>query len=641
MKYILAHDLGTSGNKATLFSDEGKMITSEVFRYDCHYFNTNWAEQDPEDFWKAICVTSRNLIDKARIDPGDIAAVSFSGQMMGCLCVDKQGNPLRPSIIWADQRAQAQAAALGEQISLRDFYHIAGHRNSASYGLQKLMWVRDNEPEVYAKTYKALNAKDFIVLRLTGKFYTEPSDATSNACIDLNTLQWSEKIVNASGIDGNKLPEIVPSTTVAGEVTPWAAGQTGLKAGTPVVMGGGDGLCSNVGAGSISPGRTFSCIGTSAWVATTSEKPLFDEEMRTFTWAHIVPGLYSPTGTMQAGGSSYNWLKGQVAKYETAVAKVQGISPYDLINAEAAKSPAGANGVLFLPYLLGERAPRWNPDATAAWLGLKMENQRCDLFRAVLEGVTLNLNIILESFRRSIPIDELLVVGGGAKGALWCPGLYSPTGTMQAGGSSYNWLKGQVAKYETAVAKVQGISPYDLINAEAAKSPAGANGVLFLPYLLGERAPRWNPDATAAWLGLKMENQRCDLFRAVLEGVTLNLNIILESFRRSIPIDELLVVGGGAKGALWCQMMADVYNARIKVPVLLEEATSMGAAVTGGVGVGVFKGFEVIDQMLELNRTVEPDPEAVAAYGPVKEAFEVCYKAMLPVYEYMASHKNA
>ena len=352
MKYILAHDLGTSGNKATLFSDEGKMITSEVFRYDCHYFNTNWAEQDPEDFWKAICVTSRNLIDKARIDPGDIAAVSFSGQMMGCLCVDKQGNPLRPSIIWADQRAQAQAAALGEQISLRDFYHIAGHRNSASYGLQKLMWVRDNEPGVYAKTYKALNAKDFIVLRLTGKFYTEPSDATSNACIDLNTLQWSDKIVNASGIDGDKLPEIVPSTTVAGEVTPWAAGQTGLKAGTPVVMGGGDGLCSNVGAGSISPGRTFSCIGTSAWVATTSEKPLFDEEMRTFTWAHIVPGLYSPTGTMQAGGSSYNWLKGQVAKYETAVAKVQGISPYDLINAEAAKSPVGANGVLFLPYLL-------------------------------------------------------------------------------------------------------------------------------------------------------------------------------------------------------------------------------------------------------------------------------------------------
>mgnify|MGYP002563018522 CR=1 FL=1 len=331
-EYLLAHDLGTSGNKATLFTTDGTLIQSCVSGYGTRYYNGNWAEQNPGDWWKAVCASTKELIQG--IDPSDIVAVAFSGQMMGCLCVDRNGTPLRPSIIWADQRAQAQAAALGEQISLRDFYHIAGHRNSASYGLQKLMWVRDNEPEVYAKTYKALNAKDFIVLRLTGKFYTEPSDATSNACIDLNTLQWSEKIVNASGIDGDKLPEIVPSTTVAGEVTPWAAGQTGLKAGTPVVMGGGDGLCSNVGAGSISPGRTFSCIGTSAWVATTSEKPLFDEEMRTFTWAHIVPGLYSPTGTMQAGGSSYNWLKGQVAKYETAVAKVQGISPYDLINAE-------------------------------------------------------------------------------------------------------------------------------------------------------------------------------------------------------------------------------------------------------------------------------------------------------------------
>ena len=221
------------------------------------------------------------------------------------------------------------------------------------------------------------------------------------------------------------------------------------------------------------------------------------------------------------------------------------------------------------------------------------------------------------------------------------PGLYSPTGTMQSGGGSYSWVKQQLAKYETAVAKEQGLSPYDLINEQAAKSPPGSNGVLFLPYLLGERAPRWNPDSTAAWLGLKMENHRSDLFRAVLEGVTMNLNVILEAFRENIPIDEILVIGGGAKGAVWCQMMADVYNARIKVPVLLEEATSMGAAVTGGVGVGVFRSFDVIDQMIELNGTIEPNPAAVKAYGPVKETFEVCYKAMLPVYEYMARQKNS
>lgn len=504
MKYILAHDLGTSGNKATLFSQEGHMVTSEVYSYGCHYFHTNWAEQNPEDWWKAICVTSHNLIKKTGIDAGEIAVVSFSGQMMGCLCVDREGNPLRPSIIWADQRAQKQAADLEEHISMRDFYHIAGHRNSASYGLQKLMWVRDNEPDIYAKTYKTLNAKDFIILRLTGRFCTEPSDATSNACIDLKSLQWSEKIIDASGIDGDKLPEIIPSTAVAGEVNAWAAKQTGLQAGTPVVMGGGDGLCSNVGAGSISPGRTFSCVGSSAWVATTSKEPLFDEEMRTFTWAHIVPGLYSPTGTMQAGGSSYSWLKSQAAKYETAVAAEQGISPYSLIEKEVTKSPVGSNGVFFLPYLLGERAPRWNPNASAAWLGVKMENQRCDLFRSVLEGVVLNLNIILESFRKHIPIEEILVVGGGAK------------------------------------------------------SP------------------------------------------------------------------------------VWCQMMADIYNAKVKVPFILEEATSMGAAVTGGVGVGIFSGFEIIDEILEINETMYPDQQAVNAYESVKKTFDLCYEALMPVYEHMA-----
>jgi xylulokinase len=272
-------------------------------------------------------------------------------------------------------------------------------------------------------------------------------------------------------------------------------------------MGGGDGVCANVGAGSIAPGRSFSCVGSSAWIATTSEKPLFDEQMRTVTWAHIVPGMYAPNGTMQSAGAAYNWLKQQMAKYETALGKEKGCSAYDFINAE------------------------------------------------------------VES------------------------------------------------------------------------SPIGANGVIFLPYLMGERAPRWNADATAAWLGLKMENQRGDLFRAVLEGVTMNLNIILEVLRSAIDINEILVIGGGAKGPVWRQMMADIYNAKITVPVQLEEATSMGAAVTGGVGTGIFKDFTAIDQMLEINSVVEPNPAANAAYAPVKEAFEVCYEAMQPIYKYMAERK--
>ena len=504
MKYILAHDLGTSGNKATLFSEEGRLIGSTVYAYGCHYFNDNWAEQDPGDWWKSICDTTRGLIEKTGVDRRDIAAVSFSGQMMGCLCVDKSGALLRPSIIWADQRAQAQQRAIGEQISLSDYYHIVGHRNAASYGLQKLMWVRDNEPDVYRRTYKTLNAKDYIVLKLTGEFLTEPSDASSNACVDLNTLKWSERIVNISGIDGDKLPDIVPSTHVAGGVTREAAEATGLAEGTPVVMGGGDGVCANVGAGSVKPGQTFSYVGSSAWIASTSDHPVFDEKMRTVTWAHIVPGMYAPNGTMQSAGGSYAWLKNQVCRHEAA-----------------------------------------------------------------------------EAERR-------------------------------------------------------GVSAYDLINEEIAQSPVGANGVIFLPYLLGERAPRWNPDAKAAFLGLKMENERRDMLRSVLEGVTMNLGVILEILRQHLTIDEILVIGGGAKGAVWRQMMADVYDARIKVPALLEEATSMGAAVTGGVGVGLFRDFDAIDRFIEVSAVHEPDPASVAAYGPVKELFETCYEALLPVYEKMA-----
>jgi xylulokinase len=504
MKYILAHDLGTSGNKATLFSEEGKLIGSTVFTYDTNYFNETWVEQDPADWWRAVCETSRALVSETGVSNADIAAVSFSGQMMGCLCVDKSGTPLRKSIIWADQRAQAQQRALDEHIPLREFYGIVGHRNSASYGLQKLMWVRDNEPEIYEATYKTLNAKDYIVFKLTGNFYTEPSDASSNACVDLKTLNWSERLIGYAGVDIDKFPKIVPSTFVAGGVTAAAANETGLAEGTPVVMGGGDGVCANVGAGSVKPGKSFSYIGSSAWIATTSEVPVLDEGLRTVTWAHIVPGLYAPNGTMQSAGGSYAWLKNQVCT--------------------------------------------------------------------------------MESFEASR----------------------------------------------------MGLSPYQLIDAEIAESPVGSNGVIFLPYLLGERAPRWNVDARGAFIGLKMENQRRDMLRSVLEGVTMNLSIILDILRQQIPIDEILVIGGGAKGAVWRQMMADVYGARILAPQLLEEATSMGAAVTGGVGVGLFKNFDAIDKFIDVKYTHEPIAKNATAYKPVKEMFELCYQSLLPVYSKMA-----
>ena len=260
---------------------------------------------------------------------------------------------------------------------------------------------------------------------------------------------------------------------------------------------------ANVGAGSIEPGKTYSCMGTSAWITTTTEKPVFDSQMRSVTWAHAIPGLYAPNGTMQTAGGAYSWLKNTICQ--------------------------------------------------------------------------------MESFE----------------------------------------------------AKQQGRSPYDLINEEIEQSPAGANGVLFLPYLLGERAPRWNHEAKASFLGLKAESTRADMLRSVLEGVTMNLAIVLDILKTQVKIDEIMVVGGGAKGRVWRQIMADVYNTRIVVPTVLEEAGSMGAAVIGGVGAGIYRDFHAIDRFLEIADVQEPNPVAVEAYKPVRELFDDCYFALEKVYSKM------
>lgn len=502
-RYLLAHDLGTSGNKATLFTTEGELVKSILYSYKTDYFNNNWAEQDADDWWKAVCTTTSEIL--TGIDKSEVAAVSFSGQMMGCLCVDRNGKPLRKSIIWADQRAVKEANAIREKIDEKRFYKITGHRISPSYSLQKLMWIKSNQPEIYRDTYKMLNSKDYIIFKLTDRFVTDYSDATGTCILDLNTYKWSEELIIITGIDGDKLPELKKSTDVIGGVSEEAAKLTGLAVGTPVVCGGGDGVCATVGAGCIKEGSAYSIVGSSSWISMTTEKPIYDDQMRTFNWAHIVPGYVAPCGTMQAAGVSYNWLKTQICTSETKEAEEKGISPYEIINSQIEKSPAGANGLLFLPYLLGERSPRWNPNARGAFIGLTVEHKREDVLRSVLEGITLNLNVILDVFKKQTQIKELVVIGGGAK------------------------------------------------------------------------------------------------------------------------------------GKVWRQIMADVYNIRILKPNYLEEATSMGAAVTGGVGAGIFKDFEVVKKFIDIENIQEPIEENNIKYRQLVPIFDDCYDALLNVYEKLAA----
>ncbi len=501
-KYLLAHDLGTSGNKAVLYTIEGALIKSMVYPYDTHYFNNNWAEQDANTWWEAVVKTTRKILEG--IDPKDIEAVSFSGQMQGCVCVDNKGNPLRPAIIWADQRAKQQTQKLTVQIQVNDFYKITGHRPSPAYSIEKLMWIKENEREIYDKTYKMLLCKDYILFKLTGEFATDYSDASGTNAFDLNTMSWSEKIINASGIDKEKLPIVVPSTHLLGGITREAEALTGLLAGTPVVVGGGDGACATVGAGCINEGDAYSCIGSSAWIALTSQKPIYDEAMRTFNFVHVVPNKIMPCGTMQAGGSSYSWLKRELANYEDYKAQKKNINTYELIN-------------------------------------------------------------------------EL-----------------------------------------------------------AQQSPPGARGLIYLPYLLGERSPRWNTEAKGAFIGLKMESKREDLFRSVLEGVCFNLNVILNCFKQHISINQMTVIGGGAKGSLWRQIMADIYDMPVIKPNYLEEATSMGAAITAGVGTGIFKSFDIVHQFLKTEECTYQNEENKTTYEKMYPIFNLAYESLINVYTQLA-----
>ena len=251
-QFLISHDLGTSGDKATLFTTDGKLVRSYTASYGVHFFNGNYAEQDPENWWDAVCEATKAVLEGE--DAGRVAAMSFSAQMQGCLPVDKHGHPLRDSIIWADQRAVKEAKHLEKELGGDRIYKITGHRISASNSIEKLMWVKKHEPEVYEKTYKMLQAKDYIIQRATGNFVTDYSDASGTQALNLRKLEWSDEILKAAGIDKDKLPELKKSTDVAGYIRERVAGEIGLPAGTPVVCGGGGRACVRSGRG-LHPGR--------------------------------------------------------------------------------------------------------------------------------------------------------------------------------------------------------------------------------------------------------------------------------------------------------------------------------------------------------------------------------------------------
>lgn len=496
---ILAHDLGTTGDKATLFdAATGAPIAATFEAYPTAYPHPNWAEQDPADWETAVLQGTRRLLDKAGVAPGDVAAVSFSGTMQGALLVDVAGRPLRPCIIWADQRATAQSEAICAVCGADAIYRLTGLRASPAYTAAKLLWIKEHEPELYRRAHKVLHVKDYAAFLLTGVMASDYSDASGTQLLDIRGRRWATDMIAAIGLQESLLPDLHPSATVIGRVTPAAAAVTGLLAGTPVVIGGGDGACATVGSGAVAEGDAYTYIGSSAWMALSTREPLMDRAQRTITMAHLDARLYFSLGNMQAAGGAYDWLANLLTEEGTE-------KDFRALDAHAAAAPPGADGLLFLPHLLGERAPYWNPAARGAFVGLAMPHGRPQVVRAVLEGVAFHLRLILDALRE--------------------------------------------------------------------------------------------------------------------QGAT---------------IQTMRLIGGGARSALWRQIIADALGLPILLPGLTAEATSLGAAIAGGVGVGLYPDYGVAGRLIPTAAAETPDPAVAARYADLIALYAETYRALEPIFAKLA-----
>lgn len=411
---IIAHDLGTTGDKASLHDDAGALVLAITIGYPTDYGRGGAVEQNPEHWWSAVCEATTALLGRSGTPASEIRAVGFSGQMMGAVFLDAALQPVRPAMIWADTRSSEQCDQLIDRIGQDRGYAVTGHRLNPSYSLSKIMWLRDNEPETFDRVAAVAQAKDFVVARLTGRLVTEPSDASGTDAYDQSAGRWSTEILAAAGIDVGLFPEIVPSTEIVGEVTSAASVATGLAVGTPVVLGGGDGPLAALGAGVVDDGDgAYVYLGSSSWVSYSAKQPLLDPGMRTMTFNHVVPGQWVPTATMQSGGGSLQWLADLLEPGADS-------ERFDRLVGESVAVDAAGDDLFFLPYLLGERSPYWNEHARGAFIGISRGHRRGHLTRAVLEGVAFNLGTCVDAFRDAgAAIEQVDAIGGGANSDVW------------------------------------------------------------------------------------------------------------------------------------------------------------------------------------------------------------------------------
>lgn len=420
MKYLIGADIGTSGTKTVLFDTKGTVIASATVEYPMYQPQNGWAEQDPADWWNATASTIRTVLQKSGIDPTDVAGIGLSGQMHGLVMVDDKGEVLRHSIIWCDGRTTKECDEITQKVGAQRLIDITANPALPGFTASKILWVRNNEPDVYARCRQILLPKDYVRYKLTNVFASEVSDASGMNLMDVPGRCWSAEVLAALDIDPALLPPLYESCEVVGGISAEAAARTGLAVGTPVVGGAGDNAAAAIGTGVVRQGRAFTTIGTSGVIFAHSDTVAIDPKGRVHSFCSAVPGAWTVMSCTLSAGGALQWFRNQFCFAEMETAIGMGVDPYYLMDKQAAKSPIGANRLLFLPYLMGERSPLLDSDARGVFFGLSGMHQKRDLLRAVMEGVTYSQRACLDVLRgMGVSFDEMLACGGGGSSAFW------------------------------------------------------------------------------------------------------------------------------------------------------------------------------------------------------------------------------
>jgi xylulokinase len=417
LKHVLGIDIGTGGTRAVVMDENGRIVASATEEHEAFASpKIGWAEQRPEDWWRAAQIAIRKALTLGTLCAEQISCVGFSGQMHGAVMLDSSDAVVRPALIWCDVRTDRQCKELNERIGAERLIQLTCNPALANFTLTKLLWTRENEPENWRRIRSVMLPKDYVRLKLTGERATDLADASGTLMLDVARRKWSAEVLQAVEMDESLLPSLFESPEVCGKISAHGAEATGLSAGTPVVAGAGDQAAGAVGMGIVTPGAVSATIGTSGVVFAATDRPALDPKGRLHTFCHAIPGRWHVMGVTHAAGLSLRWFRDRFGM-NSSEQKGDG---YEQLTAEAATVSPGSDGLLWAPYLMGERTPHLDPDARAVLLGLTAFHTRAHVIRAILEGVAFSLRDSFTIFgEMGVPVKSIRLGGGGARSQLW------------------------------------------------------------------------------------------------------------------------------------------------------------------------------------------------------------------------------